>query len=261
MQKQITLYPEIDTILTELIKKIDNVIGDNLLGIYLFGSLTYGDFDPGRSDIDLITLVNQQLNAFQIEKCHELHLYIEKRNPKWLHRIENSFTPTSMLSNIQPPNDPRPYYNDGEIWQAQYGNEWIINLYLLDKYGITLFGRNIHNIINNINIKDVQQACVKDLFKEWEPKLQDPKCLDNHHYQSYLVLNLCRILYTVQKADAKSKKVSADWVKTQYPQWTNLINTAQNWHYGIQMLMQKDVLEFLRFVITEVKLIKSDSNL
>jgi len=252
MQSHITLYPKIDIVLKDISQSIINLLKDKLVGIYLFGSLSYGDFDPGRSDIDLLTLVNTQLNKQEIDKCLKLHLEIEEEYSQWLHRIENSFTPVSMLNNIQPPNDPRPYYNDGEIWQAQYGNEWIINLYLLDKHGITLFGKDIHKLIKNVDITDVQKACIKDLYKEWEPKLREPEWLENSHYQSYLVLNLCRILYTVFRADVCSKKVSADWVKTQYPQWANLINTAQNWHYGIQMLMQKETLEFLRFVISEV---------
>ena len=103
------------------------------------------------------------------------------------------------------------------------------------------------------DIIEVQKACIRDLFKEWEPKLRDPEWLDDSHYQSYLVLNLCRILHAVIKADPRSKKVSSKWVKDTYPQWTQLIQTAEEWHYGIEMNMQFDSLDFLKFVNDLIK--------
>jgi hypothetical protein len=248
-EKPFTPFPEIDEVLIDIAQRIKDTLGDNLAGIYLFGSLTYGDFNLGRSDIDLMTLVNRPLTTDEVKKVLVLHRQVETVYPQWLHRIENSFTPTSMLGNTQPPLQPRPYYNDGEIWDAQYGNEWIINLYLLDKHGITLAGQDIHELVKSIDIKDVQEACKRDLLQEWEPKLRDPEWLDNSHYQSYLVLNLCRILYTIQNSDARSKKVSAQWVKSTYPQWQDLIDTASSWHYGMDMRKQAEALEFLKFVI------------
>ena len=249
----LTPYPEINIVLKDISKRIYDLLEDNLVGVYLFGSLTYGDFDLGRSDIDLFTLVKDPLSQQQIDKCLQLNLEIEKVYPIWHERIENSFTPVSMLGNVQPPTEPRPYYNCGEIWQAQYGNEWIINLYLLDKHGITLYGKNVHSIINAIKIADVQKACVGDLYKEWEPKLREPEWLDNSHYQSYLVLNLCRILFTIVIAGAGSKKVSADWVKATYPEWQSLIDTALAWDYSIEMHKQSETLDFLKFVLNKVK--------
>ena len=154
--------------------------------------------------------------------------------------------------NITPPGS-RPYYGEGTFYaEAPYGNEWIINLYLLYNHGIAVFGPEFNQLVQPIKITGVQQACVQDLFKEWEPKLREPEWLDNPHYQSYLIMNLCRIINTVVNATVLSKKKSADWVKLKYPEWKELIQTAQGWHYGLELKQKERTLEFLKFVIQEV---------
>lgn len=89
---------------------------------------------------------------------------------------------------------------------------------------------------------------------EWEPKITDYEWLDNSHYQSYLVLNLCRILYTVMEKEAGTKKVSAEWAKTKFgPRWSKLISDAQGWGYGKAMSSRSETIEFIKFVIDTVK--------
>ncbi len=59
-------------------------------------------------------------------------------------------------------------------------------------------------------------------------------------------------MFTVFNGDARSKRISADWVATRYPQWKKLIDIALNWKYGIEMKKQSETIEFLNFVINNV---------
>jgi len=159
-----------------------------------------------------------------------------------------------MLKNILPPKTPRPYFGEGVFYpKADYGNEWLINNYLLYKYGTPLFGPSFKKLIKPIDITDVQKACIRDLFKEWEPKISDPNYLNNSHYQSYVVLNLCRILYVVMNNDLASKKTSASWVKKEYKQWNDLIQAAENWQYGNKMNKKEEAIDFIKFVVDIIK--------
>jgi hypothetical protein len=51
----ITAYPEINALPGEWVQGIVRLLDDRVIGIYLSGSLAYGDFVPDRSDIDLQT--------------------------------------------------------------------------------------------------------------------------------------------------------------------------------------------------------------
>jgi len=99
----------------------------------------------------------------------------------------------------------------------------------------------------------VQKTCVNDLYKEWEPKITDPAYLADSHQQSYVVLNLCRILYAVRRGEAVSKKTAAAWTVKEYPQWESLIKTAENWYYGVKMERSIETIDFIKFILAKAR--------
>lgn len=253
-KKDITIYKDVNKVLHSLTKGIKSIFGSNVVGIYLTGSLSYGNFNPKSSDIDLVVVLYSPASRELLELVKKLHLQVERIHKQWAQRIECSYIPISTLQSILPPELPRPYVGEGIFYpEASYGNEWLINQYLLYKHGIALIGQEFKTLIKPIDIIDVKKACIRDLFQEWQPKINDPLYLQNSHYQSYIILNMCRILYTVICNETASKKVSAAWVKKEFgTQWNNLIQAAENWHYGLEMHFQKDTIEFIKFIISKV---------
>jgi len=167
------------------------------------------------------------------------------------------------MRELTPPAKARPWWGFGTFYaEAPAGNEWVINHYLLSKHGIPLEGPNFNELIPPIDIKDVRRASAKDLFQEWVPKIDDSAWLSNSHYQSYLVLNLCRILHTVIHGQPGSKKVAGQWTKATYPQWNSLIEEAERWEYGHEMKRQTDAVAFPRFAVervNEMELLRAES--
>lgn len=251
--KKITPHFSINKLLHSITKAIVNLFGKDLIGLYLFGSLTYDDFNFGRSDIDLVAVLSKPALEKQIKLINKLHLKIAKENKKWAKRIECSYTPIKMFNSKFPPKSPRPYFGQGILYpKVIYGNEWLINNYLLYKYGLALVGPDFKKLVKPIKITDVKKACLKDLTEEWMPKIKKHQYFDDSHRQSYVILNLCRILYTLKRGFLASKRVSALWVKNKYKEWKNLIQTAESWTYGKKMSKQKQVIRFIKFVNKEV---------
>lgn len=245
---RVTAYPEIDTVLTEWSEGLKRAFGRKVVGLYLSGSLAYGDFVPGRSDIDLQAVVRSPLTEDELQPIGKLHREIERCCPQWANRIECSYVPLGLMRELMPPDTPRPWWGFGTLYaEASAGNEWIINHYLLSRHGIALEGPNFNELIPRISIHDVRQASARDLFQEWLPKIDNVAWLSNSHHQSYLVLNLCRILHTVVQGQVGSKKSAGSWTKTTYPQWQNLIEEAERWVYGYEMKRQADIVAFLQF--------------
>lgn len=254
-----TPYEDINIVLESLLNGIQTIFGNNLVGVYITGSLSYGGFIRGRSDLDLLVVLHKPVTQEEMDLIKKMHIQIEKDNEKWKNRIECSYIPQDMLGNMLPPKSPRPYIGEGRFYpKAFYGNEWIINNYLLYKHGITLFGPDFNTLLKKVDIKDVQKASIRDLFKEWEPKLKDDEWLDNPHYQSYIVLNLCRILFTVLQEKVASKNISASWVKKEFPRWKKLIEHAEKWSYGKVMNFREQTKAFINFAIDQVNAYKID---
>ena len=47
---------------------------DRIQGIYLYGSHALGAFDPDKSDIDFITVLNDEIGKDDVEKLKVVHL-------------------------------------------------------------------------------------------------------------------------------------------------------------------------------------------
>lgn len=251
--KKITPYQDINDLLAGWTESVKNILGENVVGLYLSGSLTYGDFLPERSDIDLQAVVKRPLSERELQLIERLHKDLNEQHPAWKDRLECTYVPFEHMREILPPKTPRPWWGFDTLYaEAPAGNEWSINQYFLAKYGVALHGPDLNTLIPTLDMHEVRKASARDLFKEWEPKINDPKWLANSHYQSYLVLNLCRILSTVIGGEPGSKKAAAVWTKATYPQWKNLIEEAERWVYGKEMKRNDDAIAFIKFAIEEV---------
>ncbi len=218
----------------------------NIAGIYLFGSLTYGGFNEKTSDIDLVVVTKTLLNKTELENIKNVH---KELNTKWAKRLEVSYTPIDMLNDKNIPTMPRPYYNEVFYDKAAYGNEWLINNYLLLNYGKTIYGQDFKALIKyNLTIGDVIKSCISDFYQEWLPKTNDNEWLANSCNQVYIVLNICRIIYTIFNFKTENKQKSANWVKEQYKEWKYLIEEAEEWDYLKTMNKQKEIKGFIKYM-------------
>lgn len=247
-------YPDIALLVDKLKSRILEALADNVVSIYLTGSLSYGGFEPKRSDIDLVVVLKRPANQEDLRRIEELHSDIEAGNPGWEGRIEVSYTPVDFFSSKTPPAEPRPYWNGKLIPEAPYGNEWLIDTFNLRESGITLFGKDFAEISTEITVEDIQKARIRDFYQEWFPKLSADENFADEHVRSYIVLHLCRILYTLETGKMASKRDSADWVKVNvFPEWTGLIDKAESWGYGDEMGMLIETKGFIRAVDKRIR--------
>jgi hypothetical protein len=250
----VTRYDDINNLISVWAQGARERLADNVVGLYLGGSLTYGDFVPQRSDIDLQAVVRISLIKEELAAIEGLHQKIERCFPVWAGRIECSYVPLQLMRELRPPATPRPWWGFGVLYaEAPPGNEWVINHYFLSKYGIALYGPPFKRLVPAICVEDVRRASARDLFAEWVPKINDSAWLSNSHQQSYLVLNLCRILCTCIGGEPSSKKVAGAWAKEKYTAWRDLVEEAERWSYGSEMKRQDDVIAFIRFAVGRVK--------
>jgi len=56
-----TPYPDVNIVLHVLLKNVQTVLGNHFIGMYVYGSLASGDFDPQRSDIDFLVVTADRL--------------------------------------------------------------------------------------------------------------------------------------------------------------------------------------------------------
>lgn len=260
---QPTKYDDVNEVLGLLSTELLKILGKKLVALYLTGSLSYGDFDYGSSDIDFLVILTKELTVKQLEVIKEMHNCIGQKVPYWAKRLEGSYIPQEWLISTKRPLGKRPYVNRGIVNMYPYGNEWFLNIFVLYECGITLVGQDLKKLIQPVDIKDIREASKKNLLEEWEPKLKEKNLFiqtgyDSSHLQAYAILTMCRILHRAKIDTIASKREASLWVKNTYgKQWSGLIEKAENWEHGIKLDKQEETKAFIRFVIKEVKAIES----
>src|SRR5512139_2679143 len=88
-----TKYPEVNKILDLLLTSISQVLGNQLVGMYLYGSLSSGDFDPETSDIDFLVVTTSTLPDKTIADLEAMHHRLWNSGQKWAGKLEGSYIP------------------------------------------------------------------------------------------------------------------------------------------------------------------------
>ncbi len=245
-----TGHADVDEVLGMLSDGIVTALGENLVGFYLTGSLTYGGFDRGSSDIDYLVAMRREIDAREREALRALHDEVGIRFPMWRERIEGTYVTQEMLKQIDPPKQGRPYVNQGAFWDPDppYGNEWLLNLYVLRERGVALIGPEPADIFPDVDIADVRAASARDLFDERLPTVDDTELYEDPHQQAYTVLTICRILHRAEHDQVTSKRVAAAWVKREYGEpWASLVERAEAWSHGDELATPDEVTGFIQF--------------
>lgn len=250
-----TSYPHVNQLIEELLARLQGVLGDDLVGLYLYGSPVLGDYDDGLSDIDLLAAVKNDLDTAQFDALDAMHNDIVARFPAWDDRIEIAYLSLNALKTFKIQSSPIGIISPGEPFNIkQAGIEWLMNWYQVREYGVTLFGPPPTTIIEPTSKAEYLEA-VRDHMIAWRGYIHD---MHTRHSQAYAILTLCRGLYTCRKGEQVSKRRAALWAQEALPEWAGLIQNALVWR---QSSREKEVdhaatfpetYRFVSFVIDQV---------
>jgi hypothetical protein len=223
---QPTPYPEVNTVLDTLLARIQTILDNKLVGIYLHGSLVYGDFDPEISDIDLLTVTTSALDTHEFVRLQGMHQHFASENPRWDHRIEVAYLTVDALKTFRAHASTIANISPGEPFHAlEAGKDWLVNWYLVRQQGVTLYGPPPQSVIDPITQEEFIEI-VRSHTKSWAQWIDDCR---HRGGQAYAILTMCRALYTTTYGEQLSKPQAAAWAAQEYPQWASLIHNALVW--------------------------------
>ena len=254
---QPTPYPDINVVLRELLTTIQTLLGDHLIGMYLEGSLANGDFDAA-SDIDFVVVTQEEISDDQFLSLQAMHDRIATGDSPWVIQIEGSYLSAQALQRYDPALSLHPNIERGvgeRLKWVQHGASWVTHRYILRQHGITLVGPPPQTLIDPISPDDLRQG-MRPLLQGWATQLlADPTPLTSPGSQAYIVLSMCRILYTLRFGAVVSKRVAAEWARaTLGERWAPLIDqvwqTRLNWQEnGVSDEKVKTALAFIQYTI------------
>jgi len=98
-----TQYEDVNLAVQLLLQKSREILGKNLLAMYLHGSLATGDFNQKKSDIDFIIVLDKEISDETTQKLQDMLGELSQYNPKWFKKLEGSYVPKDWLKRDEPP--------------------------------------------------------------------------------------------------------------------------------------------------------------
>jgi predicted nucleotidyltransferase len=244
-------------ILNKITLQFLKVLANNLVGIYMHGSIAFNCFNWEKSDIDFIVVINNKIN--HDTKLQLLNILEELRVECPPKGLEMSVVLKEHCKNFKYPTPYELHFSNG--WLNTYLSNPILmcsdelkidkdlaaHFTVIRRTGIVLCGLPVKEVFGNVESTyycDSIKNDVKDASKE---------ILDN---PIYIILNLCRILAYLKDNLVVSKKEGGEWglsnLKVAYHP---LIQTALKcYSSNKQMDVEvKTATEFSKYMLHEIQ--------
>ncbi len=252
-----TQFPQTKELLDQLLTQMHEVLGEKLVGLYLYGSLVWGDFDLDTSDIDLLAVLSSDVTEKEITSLDTMHHALIETFKEWEDRIEVQYVSTKALSSFKSGNNVMATISPGEpLHIVDYVEKYLMNFYFVQEQGEVLFGPDPKILIQPVTNKEFIQQIKKDV-QSWKTHIENTK--HSRPYQGFAIMTLCRAMYTSTYGEQVSKRKAADWVKSKFPQWETLINNSFVWRKNFREKVENpedtypETKKFVYFIIDQIQ--------
>ena len=208
----------LENVLGEFVNRSEVILNENLVGIYLHGSAVMGCFNPDKSDIDLIVVVNGTVD--DSTKREFMDMVVELNSVGPAKGIEMSVVTKDACKPFCYPTPFELHFSVAHIdWYKSNPNDYIQKMKGTDKdlaahftiivnRGKCLYGAPIEEVFAAVPKEDYLDSIQDDIADAAEDILENTM---------YLTLNLARVLAYAKEGLILSKKEGGEWAFNNLP--------------------------------------------
>lgn len=246
----------LDNITETIVAESQEILGDNLVGIYLHGSAVMGCFNEKKSDIDLIVVVNapvsNEVKRKYMDMVVELNTYAPEKG------IELSIVKTEVCKPFIYPTPFELHFSNAHLqWYKTNPSDYIENMNGVDKdlaahftiiysRGKCLYGKKIQDVFARVSKELYFDSIWNDIENAKEEIRTNP---------TYIILNLCRVLAYKKDGIILSKWEGGRWGIDNIPKkYHGLILQALDEYSFDKMIEWKDdnAQEYVSYMIEKI---------
>jgi hypothetical protein len=248
-----TPYPAVNSLLDGLLVDVRSILGDELIGFYLDGSLALGDFDPATSDVDFIAAITRPLSSDTFDALAAMHRAQRDSGLPFAWDVEGSYIHLSALRRHDPADAIFPNLERGTeefLKRKEHHSDWVIHRSIVREHGITLFGPPPASLIDPVSPDEIRAATAGVLRSWWGTAgaityLRDAPLMT---MALYVVPTMCRALYGLEQGGVLSKPAACRWaLATQDARWQPLIGATLR--HELPEPMRNELLALVHHVV------------
>ena len=232
------------------------MLRENLVGIYLWGSLTYDAFNAACSDVDCVAVTRRDLDEREFSALDEWFKNKGKQN-RWIGRMDMRFAidhefldKASRCCGF--------YHHTGKLVRHESDGNPIIWMNIAQS-GIALWGTDARIICPQVSDQCLNNALLLELtyLKQDLASNAGNRSEKAFIHNAYAVLTACRILYSAHFRALASKDYACRWaIETVPPMWRKIIRAAQENRLkntgSTTPQLEQDATRFVEFVTGQV---------
>lgn len=202
---------ELDAVLAALTDGAAHALGDGLLGLYLVGSHALGAADE-HSDVDFLAVTADRVTPGEQAALEGLHARLPDLPGRFAHHLEGSYAPAADLRSPMTVGRAWPYVDNGSRSLELSDHDNTLHArWVLRSHGVAIVGPPASTYVSPIATGALRAEMIGVSRARAEDVEEHPEHLANGWYQPYLVLTLCRALYTSYTGEVASKAAAALW--------------------------------------------------
>jgi predicted nucleotidyltransferase len=225
---------DVAEILDLLLVGIKDALANNLVGIYLRGSLATGDFDPAGSDIDFLVVTERPVSTQQFDLLAALHGRLAHLSNRYGNDLEGAYLPREAAKRFTPGDAHPTIYRGEDLRWSEHGSNWLLERWTVREQGTVLFGPEPKTLIDPISSDDLREAVRVRLgdWAEWARDTSNPEWQQGTlGHKAYVVETMCRALFTLREGKLCSKPRAVEWALGALPEpWRSTVVCSQVWH-------------------------------
>lgn len=212
------------SLLEELASDLQDAHGDDLIGIYVYGSYVSGGFDPGVSDLDLVTVTSRDADQLDLAGLGGTHVAFAARHPEWDDRIETVYVGLDTLRSFRTSRGRLAVISPGEPFHLRDDPvvAWVQNWYLVRETGVALFGPPATSVVPSVSWPEFVDASRRYAAEIAAKDLDD----SSPGHLAFIILTMCRARRAVETGTYGSKQEAAAWARERDPDRAWLIDAA-----------------------------------
>lgn len=245
-------YPKIKRFLERVRDDLTELLSDNLLGVYVWGSLVTHSYKEGLSDIDALVVLRTDVDDEGLLRLSEWAAVV-MREEACAEKFDAVFVTLPNLNS----GDGTSSHGGIEFWKGTLqrtqnclGDNPLV-LDMIRKTGVSLYGPSAQEMVHPVSHERLVNALQKEVH-ELQEGIQ--KHFDDLGWRYYAITTLCRVLYTFQNNNYLSKKEALRWYQNNYQSHQSLILAALAYYEDDQSLIGTILPEDLHVFITEVEI-------
>jgi len=223
----------------EFTRRVREIFGDRLVGVYLGGSFSTGEFTAG-SDYDLGVVLRDEPSDADIARLRQMHASLAREDPESL-RLEGDYL---VRDSLIPEGTSTPAW--WFRWGALREREFMMsadNIANLGRQGITVVGPPASQIFPAVT-RDQVRAAVRDMMAE-EPDASSEIAAARE------ILDLARSLRALETGEPSSRAAGLEWgLEHMDPRWRPVLHRAAEVRGGIAV---SDEDQTLRHALAELR--------